>query len=51
MSLRTELSPPRLIRLLAKLVMMLVLASVFAWYFLGPVPFDLNQLWAFCSGR
>lgn len=51
MNLHTAPSPPRLLKLLGLLVMMLVLAGVFAWYFLGPVPFDLNRLWAFCAGR
>lgn len=41
----------KVLRLGGLLVLMLVLGGVFAWYFLGPVPFDLNQLWAFCTGR
>jgi hypothetical protein len=36
---------------LARCVILLMLAGVFAWYFLGPVPFDLDRLWALCTGR
>ncbi|MEY2839997.1 MAG: hypothetical protein RJB60_2296 [Pseudomonadota bacterium] len=36
---------------LLRCVVLLMLAGVFAWYFLGPVPFDLNRLWAFCAAR
>jgi hypothetical protein len=32
-----------------RLAIVLILSSVFAWYFLGPVPFDLEQLWALCA--
>jgi hypothetical protein len=51
MSIATTPSRKWLLRLVSTLVMMLVLAGVFAWYFLGPVPFDLDRLWAFCAGR
>jgi hypothetical protein len=40
-----------LLKVMGMLVMMLVLTGVFAWYFVGPVPFDLDRLWAFCAGR
>jgi hypothetical protein len=44
-------NPHRWHHLGLKLLIGLVLASVFAWYFLGPVPFDLDRLWAFCTGN
>ena len=42
--------PPRWVHWGLRLTIVLMLGGVFAWYFLGPVPFDLNRLWAFCTG-
>ena len=39
----------RINRWVFRLVILLMLAGVFAWYFLGPVAFDLQALWALCG--
>ena len=36
--------------LLWTFVALATLAAVFAWYFLGPLPFELAQWWAACFG-
>ncbi len=40
----------RINRWVFKLVILLMLAGVFAWYFLSPVALDLQSLWALCTG-
>ena len=40
---------PWLLKALWVLGMLLALGGVFAWYFHGTVPFDMNQLWALCA--
>ncbi len=46
----TGRNTPRWLHWGLRLAIVLMLAAVFAWYFLGPVPFDLDRLWAFCTG-